>query len=140
MRTFFCFRIKKEIKILTRETPYNLFKTIMNLYYLDNYDNSVSFNIYKDIFSKLDKEYIDNKINNLFKNNKHYVYNNEKDIHEIHNKYTKEDTLLKVYKSHIIIKTNMIKPNLLFNYLDSDDLFVCDFKNKDYFWLNELVR
>ena len=55
-------------------------------------------------------------------------------------KRLKEDTILKVYKSHIIIKSNMIKPNMLFNYLGSDDLFVCDFKNKDYFWLNELVR
>ena len=140
MRTFYVFKIKKEIKVLTKDTPYNLFKTIMNLYYLDNYDTTISFNLYKDLFNRLDKEYIDNKINKLFNGNRHYSYNAVKDIHEIHNKYLKEDTILKVYKSHIIIKSNMIKPNMLFNYLGSDDLFVCDFKNKDYFWLNEFVR
>ena len=140
MRTFYVFKIKREIGILTKETPYTLFKTIMNLYYLDNYNNSISYNIYNDLFNKIDKEYVDNKINNIYKNNRHYIYNKEKDVHEIHNKYLKEDTLLRVYKSHIIIKSNVIKPNMLFNYLGSDDLFVCDFKNKDYFWLNEFVR
>ena len=64
MRTFYVFKIKKEIGILTKETPYTLFKTINNLYYLDNYNNSVSFNMYTNLFNRIDKEYIDNKINN----------------------------------------------------------------------------
>lgn len=139
MRTFYVFKIKKEIGILTKENPYNLFKTINSLYYLDSYNSNLSFNMYSNLFNKIDKGYVDNKIYNLYRNNKHYKYDYEKDIHEIHNKYLKEDTILKVYKSHIYIKSNVIKPNMLFNYFNSDDLFVCDFKNKDYFWLNEFV-
>lgn len=138
MRTFYIFKIKKEITILTKETPYNLYRTIENLYYLDSGYSSVSFYIYDNLFDLFDPNYMNNRINNLFKNYKYYSY--EENIHKINNKYKPEETILKVYKSHMIMKSNAIKPTLLINYLMSDNLFVCDFKNKDYFWLNEFVR
>ena len=138
MRTFYIFKIKKEMAIITRDTPYNLYRTIEHLYYVDEYNMGVSFKLYNDIFSTFNKEYVDKKIYSLFRNYKYYIYDNEK--HMIINKYRPENTYLKVYKSHIILKSDIIKPTLLLNYLMSEDLFVCDFKNKDYFWLNELVR
>ena len=124
--------------IITRDTPYNLYRTIEHLYYVDEYNMGVSFKLYNDIFSTFNKEYVDKKIYSLFRNYKYYIYDNEK--HMIINKYRPENTYLKVYKSHIILKSDIIKPTLLLNYLMSEDLFVCDFKNKDYFWLNEFVR
>jgi len=138
MRTFYIFKIKKELTILTKETPYNLFRTIENLYYLDNYAMGVSFKIYNDLFDSFDKDYLNKRINNLFKNNRYYINNG--DIHSIYNKYRPENSTLKVYKSHIVLKSDVINPTLLVNYLMCDNLFVCDFKNKDYFWLNEFVR
>ena len=75
-----------------------------------------------------------------FQNNRHYVFNEETKTHEIHNRYKPEESILKVYRSHIILKSDAINPTMLINYLMSDNLFVCDFKNKDYFWLNEFVR
>ena len=138
MRTFYIFKIKKELTILTKETPYNLFRTIENLYYLDNSSLGVSFNIYHDIFDLFDKNYLDKRINDLFKNYRYYSFDGV--IHKIDNKYRPESSNLRVYKSHIVLKSNIIKPTLLINYLMSDNLFVCDFKNKDYFWLNEFVR
>ena len=138
MRTFYIFKIKKEMTILTKETPYNLFKTIEHLYYFDSYSTDVSFKIYNDLFDSFNKEYINKKIYCLFRNNKYYSYDDEK--HIIYNKYKPETSCLKVYKSHMILKSDTIKPTLLVNYLMSDNLFVCDFKNKDYFWLNEFVR
>lgn len=138
MRTFYVFKIKKEMTILTKETPYNLYRTIEHFYYLDNYNMGVSFKIYNDLFESFDKDYINKRISSLFKNNRYYKYDN--DIHIINNKYKPELTCLKVYKSHIILKSDVINPTLLFNYLMSENLFVCDFKNKDYFWLNEFVR
>ena len=138
MRTFYIFKIKKELTILTKETPYNLFRTIEHLYYLDNYDMGVSFKVFSDIFLPLDKDYINKRINNLFKNNRYSSY--EEDKHTIYNKYKPESSVLIVYKSHIILKSDCLNPTLLINYLMIDNLFVCDFKNKDYFWLNEFVR
>ena len=138
MRTFYVFKIKKEMTILTKETPYNLFRTIEHLYYLDEYNMDVSFKLYNDLFDSFNKDYVNKRLNSLFKNNRYYT--NENDKHTIYNKYRPETTILKVYKSHIILKSDVIKPTLLVNYLMSDNLFVCDFKNKDYFWLNEFVR
>jgi len=138
MRTFYVFKIKKEMTILTKETPYNLFRTIEHLYYLDEYNMDVSFKIYNDLFDSFNKDYVNKRLNSLFKNNRYYTYENDK--HTIYNKYRPETSILKVYKSHIILKSDLIKPTLLVNYLMSDNLFVCDFKNKDYFWLNEFVR
>ena len=140
MRTFYIFKIKKEITILTKETPYNLYKTIENLYYMDNYDMDVSFKIYNNLFDTFNKEYVNKRIYNLFKSYRYYSYDDNNDIHRIDNKYRPEESILKVYKSHIILKSDVIKPTLLTNYLMNDNLFICDFKNKDYFWLNEFVR
>lgn len=138
MRTFYIFKIKKELTILTKETPYNLYRTIENLYYQDNDTMGVSFKIYNDLFDLFDKDYINKRIDNLFKSNRYY--SSEADIHKITNKYRPENSTLKVYKSHILLKSDVINPTLLVNYLMTDNLFVCDFKNKDYFWLNEFVR
>ncbi len=137
MRTFYIFKIKREMAILTKETPYTLYRTIENLYYYDSVNTSVSFKIYNDLFDLFNKEYINKRINNLFKDNRYY--SKEGDIHKIINKYRPENTVLKVYKSHLLLKSDSIKPTLLVNYLMSDNLFVCDFKNKDYFWLDEFV-
>jgi len=138
MRTFYIFKIKRELTILTKETPYNLYRTIEHLYYMDSDTLGVSFNVYNNLFDTFDKEYINKKVINLFKNNRFYNY--EKDKHTIYNKYRPETSILKVYKSHLFLKSDAINPTLLVNYLMSDNLFVCDFKNKDYFWLNEFVR
>ncbi len=138
MRTFYIFKINREMTILTKDVPYNLFRMIENLYYLDSIQSSMSMQVFQDIFTILDKEYLDKRINNLFKSNRYYHYQDGN--HYIVNKYKPENTLLKVYKTHIILKTDCLNPTLLVNYLMSDNLFVCDFKNKDYFWLNEFVR
>lgn len=138
MRTFYIFKIKKEMTILTKETPYNLYRIIEHLYYLDDYNADVSFQVYDSIFDTFNKEYVNKRLNNLFQKNRFYLY--EDDKHIIDNKYKPENTYLRVYKSHIMLKSNCLTPTLLVNYLMSDNLFVCDFKNKDYFWLNEFVR
>ncbi len=138
MRTFYIFKIKRELTILTKETPYNLFRTIENLYYMDNMNMGVSFKIYNDLFDSFNPEYINKRINNLFKDNRYYSFDGK--VHRIDNKYKPEESILKVYRSHIILKSDCVKPTLLINYLMSDNLFVSDFKNKDFFWLNEFVR
>ena len=99
MRTFYVFKIRKEMTILTKETPYNLYRTIEHLYYLDEYNMGVSFKIYNDIFDTFNKDYVNKRISCLFKNNKYYSFEDGK--HIIYNKYKPETTYLKVYKSHI---------------------------------------
>lgn len=137
MRTFYIFKIKKEMSILTHDTPYNLFRTIENLYYLDNINLGISFKLYDQIFEPFDRDYINSMVSRTYQNN-HY-YHKENNRHVLINKYKPENSYLYVYRSHLLLKSDAIKPALLTNYTKDDNLFVCDFKNKDYFWLNEFV-
>ena len=79
--------------------------------------------------------------------NTYYVY--PKKVYELLQEYasTSDNLNMAMYsylkdiagKLNIVLKSNVIKPTFLVNYLMSDNLFVCDFKNKDYFWLSELI-
>ena len=44
-----------------------------------------------------------------------------------------------VNKAFLLLESNTLKPTFLNDLKEYKNLFVCDFKNKDYFWLNELV-
>ncbi len=77
-------------------------------------------------------------INRIYQNNNYYYKENNR--HVIYNKYKPENSYLYIYRSHLLLKSNAVKPTLLKNYTNSDNLFVCDFKNKDYFWLSEVVN
>ena len=51
-----------------------------------------------------------------------------------------EKTKLTVYNTYIKIKTNQ-NISAFFKILSNEEnVFVCDFNNKDYFWLNKVVR
>lgn len=138
MRTFYIFNIKKEMSILTHDTPYNLYRTIESLYYLDNINLGLSYKLYDQIFDSFDKEYMNVVINRIYQNNNYYYQENNR--HVISNKYRPENSYLYIHRSHLLLKSNVIKPTLLTNYTNSDNLFVCDFKNKDYFWLSEVIN
>lgn len=138
MRTFYIFNIKKEMSILTHDTPYNLYRTIESLYYLDNINLGLSYKLYDQIFDSFDKDYMNSIINRIYQNNNYYYKENNR--HVIYNKYKPENSYLYIYRSHLLLKSNAVKPTLLKNYTNSDNLFVCDFKNKDYFWLSEVVN
>lgn len=138
MRTFYIFNIKKEMSILTHDTPYNLYRTIESLYYLDNINLGLSYKLYDQIFDSFDKDYMNVVINRIYQNNNYYYQENNR--HVISNKYKPENSYLYIHRSHLLLKSNVIKPTLLTNYTNSDNLFVCDFKNKDYFWLSEVIN
>lgn len=137
MRTFYIFNIKKEMSVLTHDTPYSLYRTIENLYYLDNINLGLSYKLYDQIFDSFDKDYMNGVVSRIYKDNNYYMKENNR--HVIINKYKPENSYLYINRSHLLLKSNAIKPTLLTNYTNSDNLFVCDFKNKDYFWLSDLA-
>ena len=49
MRTFYIFRINKEMEVLLKDNPYNLFKSLEDIYYLDK----TSIGIGKDLLDQL---------------------------------------------------------------------------------------
>ena len=137
MRTFYIFKINKEMSILLKSSPYNLFRTLEGIYYLDKASISVGKDLLDNIIVPIDKL----KYNKLIydKNKDNDFYMKVGDNHRIINKYRKEDTSIIVKNSHIILKTNIISKDIK-KFLPLNELFACDFDNKDYFWLEELVR
>jgi len=137
MRTFYLFKIKKSYTELTKSTPYNLYKAIENIYYLKQEDLNYFNNFFVQIRDTFNKEYLDNNIFEYYKNK--YTYTKVNDIHMINDYYTAEKSKLIISKSYLYIKSTKNLPTFLKAITRKDNIFVCDFVNKDYFWLEELA-
>lgn len=128
MRKYFLFSIRKEYYDIYYKNPLVLYKTLENLYYLKKENINFGLSLYKQICNIIDVD----RLNSYFeqvclekKNNKYLlVYNQEKII-------------FGVYYPCIVCKTSKNYPFGLkiISYYDRN-LFVCDFENKDYFFLD----
>ena len=136
MRTYYIFKINKYFAYIYKKWPYKMYKIIEELYYTKDYDMLLSYKYYKKFAIEFNKLAINEYFYNLNKTNENYYRDNN--IHIINNdKYNK----LTVNNTCIMLKTDDIYSvflNDLNVYLDN--IFVCDFKNKDYFWLESLNK
>lgn len=137
MRTFYVFKISRDLTLLMNDTPYNLYRTLEGVYLLNKESVSYGKDILDQIIVPLNKEKVNRMIYELNKDNDFYMKIG--DNHRIINKYRKEETEIIIKNTHILLKTNILNKNIK-NFLPSNDFFVCDFANKDYFWLSKLVH
>ena len=135
MRTYYIFNVNKEMSILTKDSPYMLFKSFESIYQADRNDLGMASNLYDQLASKFNKNILNQKIVNEYRDNQHYMYT--KDRHTYYNKYKDETCNLTVKNSYIICNSNNSRLELL-KKLNGFNLFACDFENKDYFWLDEI--
>ncbi len=136
MRTYYIFKINKYFAYIYKKWPYKMYKIIEELYYTKDYDMLVSYKYYQKFAIEFNKLDLNEYIYNLNKKNKNYRRDNN--IHIIENgKYNK----LVINSTCIILKTNDIY-SIFLNDLNVylDNIFICDFKNKDYFWLDLLNK
>ena len=136
MRTYYIFKINKYFAYIYKKWPYKMYKIIEELYHTKDYDMLISYRYYQRFAIEFNKLAVNEYIYNLNKKCKYYQRDNN--IHIINNeKYNK----LIVNSTCIMLKTNDIYSvflNDLNVYLDN--IFVCDFKNKDYLWLESLNK
>lgn len=137
MRTFYIFNINKSFYNLMKNNPYHLFRTMEDIHSFDCNDADIAYDLFNQIASPFDKSKINNKIFNESKDND--FYSKFHNVHRIQNKYIPEDSMLVVNKAFLLLESNILKPTFLNELKEYKNLFICDFKNKDYFWLNELV-
>lgn len=137
MRTFYIFRINDEFARLTKECPYNLFKSIEDIYYTPKNNIDTAFNLYEQIVKPFDKNELNDAIYDKCKDSDHYTkFNN---THMINNFYSDEQSKLIVNSTYIILKSSINSPSF-FKILECiKDIFICDFDNKDYFWLQSIT-
>lgn len=136
MRAFYIFKINKEMGILLKDSPYNLYKSLEDIYLLDKTSIGIGKDLLDQLIVPIDKERYNRLIYELNKDNDFYMKNG--DTHKVVNKYRKEETIITVKNSHILLKTNIINRDIK-KFLPITELFACDFQNKDYFWLEQLI-
>ncbi len=131
MRHFYIFKINSSISKVFKNRPYEVFHTLEMLYYRKEDDINLVVN---QLIKPISLKELDILLFKKFKNN--YFYMKYKNVHSLHDFYRKESTTLSLHKTFIKMDTNVIKPCFLKELQEFNDLFVCDFENKDYFWLD----
>ncbi len=137
MRTFYIFKIKREMAILTKDNPYSIYKNIEGLRRFLKNSPSFCYNIYDQMITPINSILVNKRLLKQYKDNLYYqkYYN----THTIYNKYKPENTSLKIKNTYLLLETNTIKPSFLKELAFDKDLFVCDFDNRDYFWIEQVI-
>lgn len=135
MRTFYFFEIKPELVVLLKDNPYELFKTLETIYY-KNVDLETSYQFIRQLINPISIKNLDISLFKHYKEN--YFYTKYKNVHSLHDVFRKENTILKLYKTYLKMETNVVKPKFFEELQKNHNFFVCDFKEKDYFWLDSL--
>ena len=137
MRIYYVFDIRDEYISLYNDSPKSLFNVLYQLYYMRKKDVEYGFNMFKQLTNKINKEKLDSDI--FIKLHTKMTYIKKGNNHIINNLYKDEISALKVKKSYILINSNKSYTeffNILVN--QNRNYFVCDFINKDYFFLSNI--
>ncbi len=137
MRIYYIFNIKDEYISLYNESPSSLYNVLYQLYYMRKKDIEYGFNMFKQLVNKIDKELLDKEI--FVKLHNRMTYVKKGNNHIINNLYKDEVSILKIKNSYILINCNKNYTEF-FNILQKygRNYFVCDFINKDYFFLSNI--
>jgi len=137
MRTYFVFKIKKEFVGLYKNNSRSLYEVFRHLYFMRKHEMSYGFNLFTQLAEKIDKYELNKAIYIRYHNDMTYSKNGND--HVINNLYKDEISVLTIKNSYIMVSTNHNYSsffNILIDY--SSKYFVVDFKNQDYFFLNNI--
>ena len=136
MRTFYIFKIKNEYASLTQNKPYHLYKLLSYIYYLDIEEASRGIELFSNLTDDFNPKELDIKLFKTYREN--YFYTKFKNVHKVNNIYKKEESKLVIRKKFLILQSTVVRPTFLNELSKNKNLFLCDFVNKDYFWLEKL--
>lgn len=137
MRTYYAFIIKDSLMHFYSKKPYSLYKILEQIYRLKNNDIVLGYRLLEQVTEpfgtrKTDKFIYKKHLNEL-------EYSRLNDGHMIKNLYSEEITFLKVFHSHVRIKTNNNYSSFFSSIQEYDEnIFICDFENQDFFWVNKI--
>lgn len=137
MRKYYLFQIRKDFFKIYKNNSYVLYKTLENLKTMKSKDFSYGLSLYESLCQTFDVLLL-----NRYLKNKYYgKIHSQKNRHIITNPRNKNYILIEIHYSCIIILTNTNLPNIMreFNYY-SHYIFVCDFMNEDFFWLDNQYK
>lgn len=134
MKVYFIFDIKQEFVNLYLDNSRVLFNILRNIYFLEREEVEFGYSLFKQIINPIHKKTIDRDI--FLKYHLDIPYSKRGNIHYINNLYRGEVSRLIVKNSYIRIEIEQEKTSF-FDILSkySNNYFVCDFKNFDFFFL-----
>ena len=137
MRTFYIFKINSMFQTFYNDKANILFKMLNEIYKSNNDELMNNFRLFEKITIPFNKNILDNYI--LIKHDSDLYYNKKESVHTINSAY--ELSRLTVNTTHLKIKTNKNINSFIKDIIDTkENVFVVDFKNKDYFWINEINK
>ena len=134
MRTYYIFNVNKYFKYMYKNNPFKMYKIFEEIYYSKDYDNIKTFRVMEEVALPFNKIMLNEYIYYEYKLK--YGYKRKDNIHILN---TDEKTTLRINNYNIKIETDS-NYSIFFDDIKSynTNLFVCDFDNKDYFWLSKL--
>ena len=137
MRVFYIYNVNDFFTSVYDKYPYKLYKMLEDAYYTNKHNIVLSSTYYEQITTNFNKLYINNYINANNKLDGYYYNKNNIHIISSRDEYSK----LMVSSYCLKLKTNLNYPTFLKNISSySDNIFICDFENQDYFWLNKVSK
>ena len=134
MRTYYIFNVNRYFTYMYKNNPFKMYKIFEEIYYARDYDSVKTYRVFEGIANPFNKIMLSEYIYYEYKNK--YGYRRDNNNHIL---FTRENTNLRINNYNIKIETDNNYTEF-FKYLNNynNSLFVCDFNNKDYFWLSKL--
>ncbi len=136
MRTYYLFKINDTFLNLYNNKEIYLYKMFEQIYRSSKNNIDISYRLFKQMINTYDRAKINYLLENSYMYHRYYKKINNNHYYDDGNEKTK----LMLYNTYIKIKANSNMPCFLNELLNENNIFVCDFKNKDYFWLNKVMR
>lgn len=134
MRTFYIFKINNMFQTFYNDKSNILFKMFNEIYSSNDQDLINKFRLFEQITIPINKKIFNNYI--MLKHRDDIFYTKNDNVHTIEN--DKEISRLTINNTFLKIKSNKNINSFIKDIVDSKEcLFIIDFKNKDYFWVNE---
>ena len=134
MRTFYIFKINNGCNTLYNKKTSNIYKILNRINNLDIFESKKAINIYRKIIKPINKDRLNYLITNRHMNDFYYRLINN--CHELKN--NKEKSMMFINKTYIkIVCSNNVSTFFKDIYMIDKDLFVVDFKYKDYFYIED---
>lgn len=135
MRVYYLFKINDSFSKLYYNKTYYLYKMLEEISKSSKNDFIISYRLFEQMAVAFNKTEINSKIYRRYAFDSNYLKTLNK--HVLDNKV--EKTKLTVYNTYIKIKTNKNITEFFKVLSNEENIFVCDFNNKDYFWLSKVT-
>lgn len=134
MKVYYIFRIKDEFVDLYKDTPSVLYNMLRSLYYLDKEEVDYGYHLFRQLTMPIEKNLLDRRL--FISLHQDIPYSKRNNVHYINNLYKNEVSRLIVNNSYIKVEAEQ-NFSSFFDILkdELDNLFVCTFKNTDFFFL-----